>query len=58
MRLAQRRPGPDPPAVQRTEGRGEVRALASGSVSPSVLACRAFEGHRGLRGPCPFPSPE
>ena len=48
----------DPPGVQRAEAGAEVRALASGSVAPSVLARGAFEGHQGLRGPCAFSRPE
>ena len=49
---------PDVPAVQRPEGWAEVRALGSGRVGPSVLAQAAFEGRRGLGGPCPFSHPE
>ena len=49
---------PDPLAVRRAEGRAEVRALASGSLNPSVFAWWAFEGCRGLTGLCPFFRPE
>ena len=49
---------PDLPAVRLVEGQAEVRVLASGNVGPSVLARGAFEGHRGLGGPCLFSRPE
>ena len=49
---------PDPPSVQGTEGRAEVRALGSGSVGTSILAQGAFEGYLGLQRPCPFSRPE
>ena len=49
---------PIPPALRQAEGQPEVRALARGSVGPSVLARGAFEGRRGLGGPCLFSRPE
>ena len=49
---------PHPLALQRAEGQAEVRALRSGSVGSSVLDGGAFEGRRGLGGPCPFSRPE
>ena len=46
------------PALRQEEGQAEVRARASGSVGPTILARGAFEGLRGLRGPYPFSHPE
>ena len=47
---------PDPPSVQRAEGRSEVRALAIGNMGPSVLERGAFKDHRGLEGPACSPA--
>ena len=49
---------PDPWALLQAEGQAEMRALASRSVGPTVLARGAFVGRRGLRGPYMFSRPE
>ena len=45
---------PDRLAMRSAEQWPEVRALASGSVGPSVLARGAFECLWGLGKPCPL----
>ena len=45
-------------ALWAVEGWAEVRTLGRGSVGRKVLVRRAFEGHRGLKGPCLFSRPE
>ena len=46
----------DPPAVWLAEGWAEVRALATVSLGPSVLAGGALKFARGSEGPAHFPA--
>ena len=48
---------PNPPAVQRAEGRAEVRVLGSGSQGPSVLARGGFRRSLGARKTLPLLRP-
>ena len=58
LELAPRRPAGPICQLCGSEGWAEVRALASQSVGPSVIAQGAFEGRLGLGGLCPFSRPE